>query len=242
MKTTVIYEPRGRAREYSALAANLYSGCNHGCKYCYAPACLRRDRESFYKNPAKRKNIIEQLTKDCQELEGKCEERILLCFTCDPYQELEQELRITRAALELFYIYNLSFQVLTKAGTKAERDFDLYKPGDAFATTLTFMDEKKSLYYEPNAALPHDRIQAIKIAKAQGIETWVSFEPVLNTKEVFKLLDATHEYVDLYKVGKVSNFQTDEPIDWKRFGHEMVNRLEKLGKKYYIKKDLQKYM
>jgi hypothetical protein len=37
----IIYEPRGAAREYSPLAANLYRGCIHGCKYCYAPACLR---------------------------------------------------------------------------------------------------------------------------------------------------------------------------------------------------------
>ena len=28
---TVIYEPRGRAREYSPLAVNLYRGCSHGC-------------------------------------------------------------------------------------------------------------------------------------------------------------------------------------------------------------------
>ena len=30
MSTSVIYEPKGRAREYAALAANLYSGCQHG--------------------------------------------------------------------------------------------------------------------------------------------------------------------------------------------------------------------
>lgn len=37
----VVYEPRGRAREYSELAYNLYRGCTHGCRYCYAPACMR---------------------------------------------------------------------------------------------------------------------------------------------------------------------------------------------------------
>ena len=37
-----IYEPKGRAREYGELALNLYSGCRHGCKYCYVPAVLRR--------------------------------------------------------------------------------------------------------------------------------------------------------------------------------------------------------
>ena len=31
-----IYEPSGRAREYGELAVNIYTGCNHGCSYCYA--------------------------------------------------------------------------------------------------------------------------------------------------------------------------------------------------------------
>jgi len=122
------------------------------------------------------------------------------------------------------------------------RDFDLYKPGDAFATTLTFMDEDKSRHYEPGAALPQDRIQTIKEAHNMGIETWVSFEPVLNDEEVFKLLDATHEFVDLYKVGKVSRFNTDKEINWEGFAHKIVNRLERLGKKYYIKNDLKKHL
>ena len=30
---SIIYEPRGKAREYSELAVNLYTGCSHGCRY-----------------------------------------------------------------------------------------------------------------------------------------------------------------------------------------------------------------
>ena len=73
-------------------------------------------------------------------------------------------------------------------------------------------------------------------------KTWVSFEPVLNDQEVYKLLEATYEHVDLYKVGKISRFNTDKPIDWHEFANEIVSRLEKLGKKYYIKEDLKKYL
>ena len=39
---TIIYEPKGRAREYAALAANLYNTCSHGCRYCYAPAAMKQ--------------------------------------------------------------------------------------------------------------------------------------------------------------------------------------------------------
>ena len=30
----MIYEPRGRAREYSPLALNVYNKCDHFCRYC----------------------------------------------------------------------------------------------------------------------------------------------------------------------------------------------------------------
>ena len=29
----VIYEPKGKAREYSPYACNLYIGCSHRCQY-----------------------------------------------------------------------------------------------------------------------------------------------------------------------------------------------------------------
>jgi DNA repair photolyase len=240
----VIYIPSGRAKEYSDLALNIYISCNFSCKYCYCPDCLKRDRQEFYTQPSPRQGLLDKLEKDCKEycqskFAGK---RILLSFVGDPYQDIDLDLQLTRKTLELFKQYNISFQILTKAGHRALRDFDLYKSGDAFATTLTFMDPIKSLYYEPQAATPEDRIETIIAAKKAGIETWVSFEPVLNDDEVYKLLDATYPYVDLYKVGKISRFQPDKEIDWNRFAYEIVNRLEKYGKQYYIKDDLKKHL
>lgn len=44
---TAIYEPRGKAREYAALALNLYRGCAHNCAYCYAPSATYATREAF---------------------------------------------------------------------------------------------------------------------------------------------------------------------------------------------------
>jgi len=236
----VIYEPAGRAREYSPLAVNLYRGCNHGCKYCYVPNFCKIDRNKFYKNP-KPRDILKKIEADCKELYG-IDKKVLLCFTCDPYQKLNDEIGLTRKVLELFNLYKVPFQVLTKAGSKAEKDFDLYRDCDAFATTLTFLSEEKSRYYEPEAAVPEDRIRTIKKAKQLGINTWVSFEPVLNDNEVFKLLDLTKDYVDLYKVGKVSQFKTDKEIDWHYFANEIIKRLKNYKKDFYIKKDLVAYM
>lgn len=236
----VIYTPAGRAREYSPLALNLYRGCNHGCRYCYAPDCLRVDRDNFYKFQ-KPRDILKKIELDCKQLSGSSE-RVLLCFTCDPYQKLNDSYRQTRKTIELFKFYKIPFQILTKAGSKAQSDFDLYQKTDAFATTLTFLNDNKSRFYEPEAALPQNRIETIKNAHELGIETWVSFEPVLNDDEVFNLLEITHNFVDLYKVGKISRFKTDKEINWKEFANRIVNRLKQYGKNYYIKKDLAVYL
>ena len=79
--------------------------------------------------------------------------------------------------------------MLTKGGNRASRDFDLYKAGDAFATTLTFISEEKSKEWEPNAPLPWDRINTLKQAHDLGIETWVSLEQTIEPIETLKIID-----------------------------------------------------
>jgi DNA repair photolyase len=103
---------------------------------------------------------------------------------------------------------------------------------------LTLHDQELSDKWEPYAALPQDRIDSLQLAKLLGLRTWVSFEPVISPEAVYSLLEATHEFVDLYKVGKLNYHPLAREIDWRRFKGEMEERLTKLGKPYYLKKDL----
>ena len=66
----VVYEPKGRAREYSELACNLYLGCTHGCRYCFAPACMHSTAEKWHSQVELRKNVIPLLEKDAEKLIG----------------------------------------------------------------------------------------------------------------------------------------------------------------------------
>jgi DNA repair photolyase len=239
---TAIYEPRGKAREYSPLAVNLYKGCAHACAYCFAPSATFTDREKFsspdYIQP--RPGILEALEKDARKMAGDPRE-ILLSFTSDVYQSTEKELGITRQALEILTAHRLTVTILTKGGPWGIlRDMDLLKmnPRNAWSVTLTHDDPAVSLEWEPGASLPADRIESLRIAHAAGIKTWVSFEPVIDPEGVYRLLEATHEFVDLYKVGKLNYHTRAKEINWPTFREKMIAQLERLGKPYLIKKDL----
>lgn len=240
----VIYQPRGAALEYSPLAVNLYIGCEHGCKYCYAPACMFKSREEWYSKQAIRKDILNLLQKDLIEMAKKKDTRqVLMSFISDPYQKDYEFNIVTQKAIQLFRGYNINFCILTKGGMKAVRDFYLYRKNDSFAITLTFLDNEKSLYYEPKAALPEDRIKSLQYAKRYSINTWVSLEPVIDPEETFKIIDASYKFVDLYKVGKVNNFNGHgKDVDWKQFTIDIIKKLKSLSKEYFIKDSLKKYI
>ena len=79
----LIYTPKGRAREFSSLALNVYRGCDHACVYCWAPDVTHRSRQDFSTSTT-RSNFIANLEQETRSWEGP-KEQVLLCFTCDPY-------------------------------------------------------------------------------------------------------------------------------------------------------------
>lgn len=236
---SIIYEPKGKAREYCELAANLYRGCGHDCKYCYAPSATFKTRDQFRKASV-RKEVIEKLRKEAPEYRGR---EVLLSFTCDPYQELNNKLNLTRQAIEIFISNEVHVNILTKGGSRSIGDFDLLsKNGSKYGTTLTFMSDGDSRHWEPEAALPHNRIDALLVAKTYGIETWVSLEPVISPTQTLQLIDETHECVDTYKVGKWNYHKDANLIDWHRFANEAIEKLEGYDKNYLIKNDLKAFI
>ena len=240
----VIYEPRGKALEYSPLACNLYRGCSHGCVYCFAPSATYTDRAFFHSASfiSPRKGIVDQIEKEAGGMQGD-PRQVLFCFTTDPYQSIERNFKLTRWALMTMVKNRLVPQILTKAGAWAvERDMDLLqKARGIWASTLTTDDPEESIRWEPGAASPADRIESLRIAKAGGLSTWVSFEPVFNPSAVLRLIDQTHEFVDLYKVGKLNYHPVSKEIDWSRFLSDVTARLDRYGSARYIKKDLAAY-
>jgi DNA repair photolyase len=234
-----IYEPKGRALEYAPLACNLYRGCGHGCTYCYAPATIRMNRDEFHGNPQPRLGILEALEKDAKKLAGD-PRPVLLSFTCDPYQPINDQYGLTRQAIHILNRNNLAVHILTKRGKLAAHDFDLLErnPLNAFGTTLTWTSPTTSREWEPGASLPEERWEALRLAHKRHIPTWVSLEPALSPRAAIMNIRITRDYVDLYKIGKWNYDARAKEIDWPAFREEVTALLDRLGKKYLIKRDL----
>ncbi len=240
----LIYEPSGKALEYSLLSLNHYVGCPHGCTYCYVPTMPGRNRADFHAKAEPKKDLLAKLGKNAKRYAGT-DKRVLLSFASDPYPQVDARLALTRRVLSLLIKHDIPFTVLTKGGMLAARDFDLYRPDlDAFAVTLTAATDRKwrQMACEPNAAPPSDRIETLKEAHARGIETWVSLEPVIDPEESLKIITATYKYVDLYKVGTLNHVTSDMTSEqWADFARRAIDICTACKVEYFIKHDLARH-
>lgn len=240
---TIIYAPKGQAGEYAPLATNPYRGCGHGCAYCYVPLITKQPRPEFDTGAVERKDFGKRLMADAVKYEeAGITEQVMLSFTTDPYHTGDTSL--TRLTLETLKEYGLAFCTLTKGGTRALRDIHTFRPSrDAFASTLTTLDDRFSRKWERNAALPEDRIAALRAFHDKDIFTWISLEPTLDVEASLAIVDATHEFVDLYKVGRANYLkEITRTTDWEDYTVRMIDKMQDLGKDHYIKKDLQPYL
>lgn len=240
---SIIYEPKGQAGEYAPLATNPYRGCGHACAYCYVPLVTKQQRPDFDAGAVERKDFAKRLEADAKKYEtAGITEQVMLSFTTDPYHPGDDSL--TAVTLEILKGYGLGFCTLTKGGTKAWKDVHRFRPDrDAFASTLTTLDDRFSRKWERKAALPADRLRVLKAFHDRGIFTWVSLEPTLDVEASLAVVDATHGFVDLYKVGRANYLkEITRTTDWRDYTLRMIDKLNALGKAHYIKHDLQPYL
>ena len=239
---TIIYEPKRQALEYATLACNPYKGCGHSCAYCYVVFITKQPRTEFNAGAVPRKDFVARLLKDARKYQAAgITEQVLLSFTTDPYPPAYHLL--TRTVLEILIEHGLGFCTLTKGGHRALRDLDLFRPDrDAFAATLTSLDPAFSRKWERRAAEPAERIDTLRRFHAAGIFTWVSLEPTLDIEASLAIVEATHRFVDLYKVGRVNYSPMTKTTDWRSYTLRMIELLNRLGARHYIKRDLQAYL
>ncbi len=231
----LIYIPTGKAREYTPLGLNLFSGCDHGCTYCYN---IRGRGKFDNHNVVPKPGVLARLEKECSKYRGK---QIFMSFTCDPYCRAEKELEITRQALEILLKNRVPVMILTKGGTRVLRDINLFKEfGENIVVGQTLTQAVGEIQREPKAETNVLRAAALNELHKQGIKTWVSAEPVYTIEALLRMIEFTQGFVDHYKIGKLNYGRTN--INWKSHGAALLDLLEKHDISAYIKDDTAKSM
>lgn len=159
---------------------NIYRGCTHGCIYCDS-------RSKCY-----------QFTHDFEDIEVKInapelledilrrKRRRLMIGTgsmSDPYQPIEEKLRLVRKCLELIDRYEFGATVITKSD-RVLRDIDLFdsinrKGRSILQMTLTIADDELSRLIEPGVCPTSRRYEVLKEFQKRDIPTVVWLSPLL---------------------------------------------------------------
>lgn len=233
-----IYKPSGAAAEYGEYALNIYTGCPHRCSYCYVPGVRRMDREKFHSCVEPRKNIVDE-TKKYLAKTGMTGETIFLCFTCDPFP-YGFDCTPTLEVIDVLKQSGNHVKILTK-GIGLEC-FDMLDSEDWYGIT----DDGTTYMHGPLPSAK-DRYVCLVMAHKRGIKTWISYEPVVYAHGVLGNIECLPELYDgdrpeIIKIGKLNYQKPPMPIDWAKFGRNVVELCEQLEIPYYIKDSLRKEM
>ncbi|MHA2282429.1 MAG: radical SAM protein [Promethearchaeota archaeon] len=200
---------------------NPYTGCQHGCIYCYAEFMIRftnhkgdkwgefLDIKQFELNKIKP-----------QKYGGK---RILLSSVTDPYLPLEKKYQNTRKILENLVGTDAEVTILTKSKLVV-RDIDLFKKfkNIEVGISISTLNENFARVLERGASKPSDRFAAIKEIHENGIQTYIFISPFFPEITQYKaIIGETLDYTDTYSFENLN------------FRPHNIPRIMRIIKEYY---------
>ena len=207
---------------------NVYTGCAHGCIYCYSTSFIK----DFYRARIKR-DFLKYVRRDLKALpDGAI---ITISNSSDPYQPLEEKYRYTRMFLEMVYERkekDLGILILTKS-SRVREDVDIISRLNAVVClTITSIESKSKI--EPYASSYEDMLNVAKTLKANSVPLVIRIDPVIpfiNVDEAYKILKdfrdiADHFVISTYKA-RLDSF--------KRIALSFPNLREKLYELYFVR-------
>ncbi|MCX5909301.1 MAG: radical SAM protein [Deltaproteobacteria bacterium] len=157
---------------------NPYTGCAHGCRYCYATFMKRYTghTEEWGSFVDVKVNAPEVLQRQIKRATG----HVILSSVTDPYQPLEEKYGLTRKCLEILLPRQISVGILTKSPLVL-RDIEVIRKFEQIEVglTITTDDEEMRKTFEPGASPISARIQALKTLHENGIRTYAFIGPIL---------------------------------------------------------------
>ena len=177
---------RGKGRFPYRWDLNIYRGCEHGCRYCFALYTHKymdnRRAGCFFSTIYKKENIADQLERQLASPSWKGEV-INLGGVTDNYQPLEAENGLMTEVLEVLIKYRNPCIISTKSDLIL-RDYELIDRLSRMtyvniASTITCVDEKLAAELEPGAVSPDRRFAMLKEFAKTNASTGVHSMPLI---------------------------------------------------------------
>ena len=158
---------------------NPYTGCSHGCVYCYATFMKKYSghSEEWGQFVDAKVNLPEVLSTDVRRHQPGA---TVVGSVCDPYQPIEEKYQLSRRAIAILGCRGYPFQVLTKSALIL-RDIELLKqfPDSGVSVTITTLNEDARALFEPRAQPVKDRVSAVRQLIRADVNTRVFLGPLL---------------------------------------------------------------
>ncbi|UYP48245.1 hypothetical protein NEF87_004530 [Candidatus Lokiarchaeum ossiferum] len=177
---------------------NPYTGCQHGCIYCYAEFMKRftNHKGDTWGEFLDVKIYPWEKIKP-NKYDGK---ELLLSSVTDPYLPLEKQHENTRKILTHLKDTNGKISILTKSQLVL-RDLDLFKKfkNIEVGVSLNTLDSKFARKIEPFASRPIDRLKALEQIHQAGIKTYVFISPIFPKITNFQeIMEYSANYADSF--------------------------------------------
>ena len=170
----------------SKLSLNPYTGCPHGCLYCYARSYIPN-----FSSCRPKADLPRRLDREAARVPpGRL---VAMSNSSDPYPPLEEKLCLSRSCLKILRDRGLAVQVVTKSCLVARDAHLLAGMRASVAMTLTTLDDSISRILESGAALPGQRLKAMEKLAALGVPVSARIDPIIpgiNDAEIDDLVSA----------------------------------------------------
>lgn len=162
---------------------NIYRGCEHGCKYCFAMYSHKYlNDEEYFGNIYVKTNIVEYLEKELRSRSWK-REIVNIGGVTDSYQSAEEQYKIMPQVLKLLIKYKTPAIISTKSDLIL-RDYDLIDQLSRLtyvniAATITCMDENIRKKIEPQGSSSLKRLEVLKTFRKTNASTGLHIMPII---------------------------------------------------------------
>jgi DNA repair photolyase len=193
---------------------NIYRGCGHKCKYCYALYSHKylesnynepNSSDKFFDNIYVKTNIAQELDKQLAKTSWK-NDIIAIGTVTDSYQPIEKEYELMPEILKVLIKHKNPAIISTKSKLIL-RDLDLINELSEItyiniAGSVTSMDSQINLNLEPNAALSNERIAMLKkVRKETNASCGLHFMPIIPyLTDSYENIDVMFKNMDLANV------------------------------------------